>query len=60
MKMFLSEQKQGDILKLFGELDELTREPFRQAKSEIDQKLAKHCGVAVEELRPWNYHDPFF
>lgn len=60
MKMFLSEQKQGDILKLFDELDELTREPFRQAKSEIDQKLAKHCGVAVEELRPWNYHDPFF
>jgi peptidyl-dipeptidase A len=60
MKMFLSEQKQGDILKLFDELDELTREPFRQAKSEIDQKLAEHCGVSVEELRPWHYHDPFF
>lgn len=60
MKMFLSEQKQSDILRLFDELDELTREPFRQAKSEIDKKLAEHCDVSVEELRPWHYHDPFF
>jgi peptidyl-dipeptidase A len=60
MKMFLSEQKQGDILKLFDELDELTREPFRKAKSEIDEKLAEHCGIEVDELRPWHYHDPFF
>ena len=60
MKMFLSEQKQDDILKLFDELDELTREPFRKAKSEIDEKLAAHCGIAISELRPWHYHDPFF
>ncbi|MDA1161725.1 MAG: M2 family metallopeptidase [Planctomycetota bacterium] len=60
MKMFLSEQKQGDILKLFDELDELTREPFRKAKGEFDAKLAKHCGITVAELRPWHYHDPFF
>ncbi|MBI1312452.1 peptidase M3 [bacterium] len=60
LKMFLSEQDQGDILKLFDELDELTREPFRQAKAEIDEKLAAHCGIKVEELRPWHYHDPFF
>lgn len=60
MKMFLSEQKQGDILRLFDELDDLTREPFRKAKSEIDEKLAEKCGISVEELRPWHYHDPFF
>ncbi|MHC4880672.1 MAG: M2 family metallopeptidase [Planctomycetota bacterium] len=60
LKMFLSEQDQAEILKLFDELDELTREPFRQAKAEIDERLAKHCGVTVDELRPWHYHDPFF
>ncbi|NQV25649.1 MAG: M2 family metallopeptidase, partial [Rhodopirellula sp.] len=60
MKMFLSEQKQSDILQLFDELDELTREPFRKAKSEIDEKLAENCGITVDELRPWHYHDPFF
>lgn len=60
LKMFLSEQKQGDILKLFDELDELTREPFRNAKNEIDVRLAERCGLSVDELRPWHYHDPFF
>jgi peptidyl-dipeptidase A len=60
MMMFLNEQDQAQILKLFDELDELTREPFRAAKAEIDQRLAANCGVGVGELRPWHYHDPFF
>jgi peptidyl-dipeptidase A len=60
MMMFLNEQDQTQILKLFDDLDELTREPFRTAKAEIDQRLAENCGVAVEDLRPWHYHDPFF
>ena len=49
-----------DLMKLFDELDELTREPFAKAKTEIDVKLAANCGVRVDELRPWHYHDPFF
>jgi peptidyl-dipeptidase A len=60
MMLFLNEQNQADIIKLFDELDELTREPFRAAKSEIDQRLAENCGIKVSELRPWHYHDPFF
>ncbi len=48
------------MLKLFDELDALTREPFRKLKSEIDAKLAEQCSVTVDELRPWHYHDPFF
>ena len=35
-------------------------EPFGKLKSEIDAKLAEQCGVTVDELRPWHYHDPFF
>jgi peptidyl-dipeptidase A len=60
MQLELAEQSQAEVLKLFDELDELTREPFRQLKTEIDAALAKQCGVAVEDLRPWHYHDPFF
>jgi peptidyl-dipeptidase A len=60
MQLTLNEQNTEDILRLFDELDELTREPFRRAKEEIDAKLAGDCGVAVHELRPWHYHDPFF
>lgn len=60
MMLTLNEQNGDDLIKLFDELDELTREPFTIAKAEIDARLAKNCGVRVEELRPWHYHDPFF
>lgn len=60
MQLALAEQSQEQVLKLFDELDELTREPFLKAKAEIDAALAKNCGVAVKDLRPWHYHDPFF
>ncbi len=60
LMMHLAEQDQGQVMKLFDELDELTREPFRKAKAEIDERLAAHCNIKVEELRPWHYHDPFF
>ncbi len=59
LMLHLNEQEQPQIMKLFDELDELTREPFRKAKAEFDERLAANCGVKVEELRPWHYHDPF-
>jgi peptidyl-dipeptidase A len=60
MQLELNEQKQADVLALFDQLDELTREPFRKAKEEIDRKLAQDGSVGVTQLRPWHYHDPFF
>ena len=60
MQLYLSEQSQEQVLKLFDELDKLTREPFRVAKQEIDTKLAQQCGIEPKDLRPWHYHDPFF
>ena len=60
MQLFLREQNGDDLIKLFDRLDELTREPFRKAKAEIDVELAKNCNVKVEDLMPWHYHDQFF
>ncbi len=60
MQLALSELKQADVLKLFDELDALTRAPYHAAKAEIDAALARQSGVKVENLRPWHYHDPFF
>src|SRR6266851_924273 len=60
LQLYLNEQNTEDLIKLFDELDELTREPFRQAKAEIDAKLAAACGIKVDQLRPWHYQDPFF
>src|SRR5207248_8946600 len=60
LQLFLNEQNGDDLLKLFDDLDELTRAPFLKAKAEIDVKLAQNCGVQVSGLMPWHYHDPFF
>jgi peptidyl-dipeptidase A len=60
LQLFLNEQKGDDLIKLFDELDELTREPFRAAKREIDAKLAADYQVDSKALMPWHYHDPFF
>jgi peptidyl-dipeptidase A len=60
LQLYLNEQDGDDLINLFDKLDQLTREPFRAAKAEIDQQLAKSLGIKVEDLRPWHYHDPFF
>ncbi len=60
LQLYLNEQNGDDLIKLFDQLDELTREPFRQAKADIDAKLAARYHVKTEELYPWAYHDPFF
>lgn len=60
MMLFLNEQDGDELLKLFDDLDALTREPFAAAKAEIDGRLAKLYGVKPGDLMPWHYHDPFF
>jgi peptidyl-dipeptidase A len=60
MQLALAEQSQEQVLKLFDALDQLTREPFHRAKAELDAVLAANCGIPVDQLQPWHYHDPFF
>ena len=60
MMLTLNEQDGDEILKLFDDLDTLTREPFAKAKAEIDDKLAKKYAVDPTALQAWHYHDPFF
>jgi len=60
MALDLSEQNEAEVLALFDELEEETREPFLTMKHEVDERLAERCGISVEQLRPWHYEDPFF
>jgi peptidyl-dipeptidase A len=60
LQLHLSEQDGDELLKLFDELDDLTREPFKAAKADIDARLAKSYNLQPAELMPWHYHDPFF
>ena len=60
MRLELGEQKVADVEAVFDELDRLTAEPFAALKAELDAHLAADCGIPVEALQPWHYHDPFF
>jgi peptidyl-dipeptidase A len=60
MLLHLNEQNGDDLIKMFDRLDELTREPFKKAKAEIDVELARACNVKPADLMPWHYHDQFF
>jgi peptidyl-dipeptidase A len=60
MMLTLNEQDGVELIKLFDDLDDLTRRPFSDAKADIDFRLAKRYGMKSEELMPWHYHDPFF
>jgi peptidyl-dipeptidase A len=60
MTLRLNEQDPQQVLALFDELDELTREPFRKLMDNINTTLAKHYGIKPADLRPWHYQDPFF
>ncbi len=60
MMLTLNEQDGKELIKLFDDLDQLTKEPFTKAKADIDMRLAKKLNVKVDELMPWHYHDPFF
>ncbi len=54
------EQDVKELDQIFNELYELTNEPFAKLKADLDRILAAKYGVAVAELMPWHYHDPFF
>jgi peptidyl-dipeptidase A len=60
MQLFLAEQDEEQVIKLFDELYELTKDSFAAAKAFIDAALAKNYGIAEADLRPWHYQDPFF
>ena len=60
LSLTTAEQDVKELDNIFNELYELTNEPFAKLKAELDDILAKQCGVDVSELKPWHYHDPFF
>ena len=51
---------ENELMALFDELDTLTREPFAQAKAQLDRDRAARFGIDVAALRPWHYGDLFF
>lgn len=60
MTIVTGEQDVAELDRIFQEIDDLTRQPYRKMKDELDTTLAAGYGIGVGELMPWHYHDPFF
>lgn len=60
MSLFLSGEKPREVELLMNEVDGLSRDSFAAVKAEIDEVMARRCGIAIDELRPWHYQGRFF
>ncbi|MFQ6617672.1 MAG: M2 family metallopeptidase [Fidelibacterota bacterium] len=60
MMLTLREQDENELINLFSKLKEVTEDPYRRLKGELDSILAERYEISREELRPWHYEDPFF
>jgi peptidyl-dipeptidase A len=60
MAMKNSELDPEEIGKLFDDLDNATRDTYKEVKGKMDEALATSYGIGLEELRPWHYRDRFF
>ncbi len=60
MQIRLQEHDPDMLMKLFGDLETATNEPFAKMKATMDAELATRYNVKVEEMMPWHYDNPFF
>jgi peptidyl-dipeptidase A len=58
--LILDEIDEQELIALFDDLEEQSREPFTRLKAQIDKTLSSRFGVAEGQLRPWHYGDRFF
>jgi peptidyl-dipeptidase A len=60
MSLKLSEEDPEEILKIFDELDLLTKDAFAKEKSSMDDYFINRYKIKKEELMPWHYQNRFF
>lgn len=60
MQIRLQEHDPDPLLAIFGELEQLTRQPFVEMKAELDAELARRFRIRPDEMMPWHYDNPFF
>jgi peptidyl-dipeptidase A len=60
LSLSVDELDEAKLLATLDECDRATAEPFARWKGALDARLAERFGLAVQDLRPWHYADPFF
>ncbi|MER2079385.1 M2 family metallopeptidase [Psychrobacillus psychrotolerans] len=56
----LQELDRDEVFTIFKELIAQSDEAYRTMKKDLDENLVAKFGIAVEDVRPWHYIDPFF
>lgn len=59
MSLTLGEIDEGELERVFAELDGLTSAPFFALKRGLDGTITRRFGIGGGEIMPWHYHDPF-
>ncbi|HEV2130518.1 MAG TPA: M2 family metallopeptidase, partial [Longimicrobiaceae bacterium] len=57
MELRLQELEEERLFGILDEFRDLSEEPYRLLRAEIDAALAERYGIAPEELRPWHWED---
>jgi peptidyl-dipeptidase A len=60
MQVSLQQIDEKELWRIFDDLHEQTREPYKAVKKEIDGEMAARFGVAEADLHPWHYCELFF
>lgn len=58
MSLELQEIEEPWLFDLLAQVEQLTEEPFKRWKHDLDDRLSERFGTT--ELFPWHYADPFF
>ena len=60
MEIQLQEHDPEQLLAVFEQLEEMTRDPFAKMKATMDAELAARFDIEVGDMKPWHYDNPFF
>lgn len=60
MKLDMQEIDEAELMRIFDQLDDLTRAPFAELKAAIDQRMCQRFGISQGDIRPWHLGDLFF
>jgi peptidyl-dipeptidase A len=58
MSLELQEMSEEWLFDTLGEVEQMTEDPFRKWKNELDRSLRQR--FQTDEIYPWHYADPFF
>lgn len=60
MSVSFADQNPAEIVRIFKGLADSTDKKFSEYKKELDKKIAKRVNKQPENLKPWDYSNPFF